>query len=177
MILVSGWKMSARWIACVAMAFSLVPASASAEDWVLRMNGIGPLKIGMTFDQANRATGFSLQRSADNLRPTEGCDFIPIAHHPGIGLMFIDDRLVRAEVFAGSSRTQREVGVGTSVKAVLSLYPGIRIEPNAYDENEQYLTMTSSDGSLAIRFETGAGKISSVYAGQSQPVHYTEHCL
>ena len=52
-------------IACLA-----IPGYSLAVDWALRMDGIGPLKIGMDFRSANRALGNVLKRTRQScVRP------------------------------------------------------------------------------------------------------------
>lgn len=166
-----------RLFLCIVFSLALTPLSALADEWVLRMDGIGPLKIGMSFDDANRASGSTLKRTPPNLRGSVSCDFIPVRRHPGLALMFIDERLARVDVFGHANRTLHGIRVGDAVQSVFSAYPNLEVEPHAYEENEKYLTTTSGDGALALRFETRDGKISQFYAGEEKPVHYIENCL
>lgn len=166
-----------RFFLCIAFSLALTPLCAIADGWVLRMDGIGPLKIGMSFDDANRASGSALKRTPPNLRGSVSCDYIPVRRHPGLALMFIDERLVRVDVFGHANRTLRGIRVGDAVQSVFAAYPDIVVEAHAYEENEKYLTTISGDGSLALRFETRDGKVSQFYAGEEKPVHYIENCL
>lgn len=155
----------------------LTASSASERPWVLRMDGIGPLKIGMNFSDANKASGNILKKTPKKNLPTESCDFIPVKNHPGLALMFVDGRLKRMDVFRNGIHTQTGIVVGANVQQVLDLYPNAEVEPNEYEPEEQYITATSENGELSIRFETRNGKIYQFYAGESKAVHYTEQCL
>jgi hypothetical protein len=57
-------------LGCAALC---IPLAAAAGDWNLRMDGIGPLKVGMRYDEANRLVHGTLRR-VDVMRegvPTE----------------------------------------------------------------------------------------------------------
>jgi hypothetical protein len=156
---------------------SLTTGYAVADEWSLRMDGIGPLKIGMTFDAANKAVQNVLERTPATLRATANCDYIAIRNHPGIAFMFIDERLKRVDVFGEGRQTKEGVAVGDPVEKVFDVYRNVKVEPHAYEPAEKYLTVTSGNGLLAIRFETRDGRIFRYYAGAFEPVQFTEQCL
>jgi hypothetical protein len=56
---------------------------AFALDWTLRMDGMGPLRIGMHFDEADARLGHSLERTAPSLQGTPGCDEIALPMQAG----------------------------------------------------------------------------------------------
>ena len=160
------------------------PAVAQSGDaWTLHADGIGPLKIGMRFEQADLAVGLGLQRTPAEKLPTRGCDQIAVPRHPGIALMFIDDVLERVDVFQPGTPAADGVAVGTPVDRVLQAHPRIDRRQHAYDEAEQYLTLYSdtaavpSPHSLALRFTTDKGKVGAISAGRLQEVRYIEACL
>lgn len=166
---------SKKFATLVVLASLCVPAPAA--DWMLRVDGIGPLRIGMRFDEANERVGKVLRRTEPALRASEGCDQLALKTHPGIQLMFIGDVLARVDVAAAGTRTDHGIAVGDPVARVLKAYPRIQAEPNKYDASEQYLTALSADGKLAIRFETRRGKVGQFYAGAFEQVQYVEGCL
>lgn len=167
-----------EWMRATLGAAVLVCCSAAcADDWRLRMDGIGPLKIGMRFDAANHALNDVLERSPEALRPSPSCEMIPVSGHPGVELMFIDDKLSRVDVFEAGIRDEEGIGVGDSANKVLAAYPNVKVQPNAYDDREKYLTVRAKRGPLAIRFETQDGKIGQFYAGEFKSVQFIEHCL
>lgn len=149
--------------------------AANVDDWVLRMDGIGPARVGMRYAQANSALGGILHRDDASIR--EACEEIAVPGHEGIGLMFIDDVLVRVDVWRKGGRTDRGVAVGDPAQRVLDTYHDVATERHAYDERERYYTVTSPDHTLAVRFETREGKIAGFYAGRYRAVQYIEGCL
>lgn len=91
--------------------------------------------------------------------------------------MFIDAILSRIDVSGEGGRTDTGIVVGDPVQYVLDTYPHVASVPNAYDDQERYLTARSRDGRLAIRFETRKGKIAGFHAGRFKAVRYIEGCL
>jgi len=160
---------------CLALAV-VQPAAAAkaAPPWRLGPDGFGPLKIGMSFAQVRKRAP-RLKATPSNLRASSGCDQLALPGHPGVALMFVDDELVRIDLFRSGPRTTRGVQAGDRVAQALQAYPRLSAEPNKYDENERYLTARSGNG--AIRFETDKGRIGKVYAGRWAQVQYVEGCL
>ena len=160
------WRIAAAGLA-LAFAFQ---AAAADKGWTLGPDGFGPLKIGMSFEQARRLAGPRLQPG------DPGCDQLPLPGHKGVALMFNDGVLHRIDVFRPGIRTTDGVAVGDPVSRVAHAHAGIAQEPNAYDGQESYLTAGPAHG-RAIRFETSKGRIGAMYAGDWPQVQYTEGCL
>lgn len=148
-----------------------------AAEWTLRLDGIGPLRIGMRFDEVNYRMDGVLHRSDPALQPTPSCDQLALPTHPGVWLMFIDDVLKRIDVGEAGTETEYGVSVGDPVSHVALAYPKVVQEKHFYDDSEQYLTVQSKDTRLAVRFETYHGKIEHFYAGAIEQVRYVEGCL
>jgi hypothetical protein len=157
--------------ACLALAAS---ARAAPADWRLEPGGFGPLKVGMPFAQAQKLAP-GLAATPASLRASSSCDQVPLPNHPGVALMFVDGELARIDLFRAGPRTTRGIGPGSRVAQAMRAYPGMRVEPRAYEENERFLTERSGD--KAIRFETEHGLIDKVYAGRWAQVQYIEGCL
>jgi hypothetical protein len=151
-----------------------LPLACMAGDWSLRMDGVGPLALGMRFDEANLLLGGTLQRE---LPGSEECYYASIGQHPGLLVMFADGVLRRVDVMRDGPPTAEGVAVGDPAKRVLEVYPKAASTPNAYDDRERYLTVRSPNGELALRFETLDGRVGSFYAGRFKEVQYIEGCL
>jgi hypothetical protein len=164
------WK---RAVGCVSLCLPLV---AMAGDWTLRMDGIGPLTLGLRYDEANRLVGNTLHRdewSSD----TDACYYASIGNRPHILLMFTDGVLRRVDVMDAAARTAEGISVGDPVQRVFATYPKLASEPDAYDDRERYLTVRSRNTGLALRFATHEGRIASFHAGRWKEVQYIEGCL
>jgi hypothetical protein len=166
----------------VAFAFMLVTALSSggysaANDWVIREDGVGPVKVGMTVSQLNKILHekFSFPEQKED----QPCFYVNPAKHPHISFMIEDGRLARVDVDAPGTPTAEGVQVGDSELRAKRVYgPRLKIEPHAYTGPVgHYLTIRSKDGRYGIRFETDGKKIDNLYAGRMQAVEYIEGCL
>jgi hypothetical protein len=160
-----------RAATCAALC---MPLLASAAEWDLRLDGIGPLTVGMRFKDANAQLHGTLELDPGS---QSACYYARAPGHPQLALMFVSDVLRRVDVMEGGVRTAEGVAVGDPVKHVFDAYRRVAAERHAYDEREQYLTVRSPDGRLALRFETREGRISAFYAGRYKEVQYIEGCL
>jgi hypothetical protein len=152
-----------------------LPALAD-PGWRLRFDGIGPLHVGMRFEEAGRALGRPLVPTRRELLATPGCDMVAVPGHKGVWLMFLDGVLKRIDV-EGGARTVEGIGTGDPVQRAFASYAGVTSERHAYDDSERYLTVRSPNGATALRFETNEGKIGRFYAGEARAVAYVEGCL
>ena len=169
-----GWR-SVVLSATVAMALS--PA-ARAGDWTVRFDGAGPLKVGMRFDTVNKILGEKLARTPKELRSAPNCFQLEPARQPGLLLMFIDDVLKRVDVMEEGIASERGIALGDTVDKVERSYGEAIVRAQQLrDPNEQTLTVMAGDGQYAMRFETGKGKITGLYAGEWRQVLHTEGCL
>ncbi|QGZ39351.1 hypothetical protein IP92_02397 [Pseudoduganella flava] len=170
--------MKNKIIACALAAFVTLAGAASGQDWTVRVDGAGPLKVGMDFDTVNRVLGDHLERTPQELRGSRDCFYVSPSAEPRIGLMFVKDVLKRVDVSEVGVRSERGIGVGDPAEKVREVYgEAMRSAPNAYNANERYLTVPGGGGQYAIRFETQQGTISGFYAGAWEQVQYVEGCL
>ena len=85
----------------LAMALVLAPGFALASDFQLTMNNYGPVKIGMTADEAYTNLRSLAQVKEPNV--SAGCDY----YYPMAGLSFMLDnkRIVRIETSSNGKRS------------------------------------------------------------------------
>lgn len=149
---------------------------AANDGWVVRPEGAGPVKIGMTIAQINAALSekFALPAEKDE----RGCFFVSPSRHPDFDFMIENGRLVRIDVAKPGVATVEGIQVGDSEARAKSVYGSrLKVEPHAYNGPEgHYLTVRSKDGRYGTRFETDGGKIQSYYAGLYSAVQYIEGC-
>ncbi|WLI87557.1 hypothetical protein Q4S45_12455 [Massilia sp. R2A-15] len=157
-------------------ALAGVTPPASAADWTLRFDGVGPLKIGMTFVQANAQLQRRLRRTPDDLRASEFCDYLETPGHPGINLMFVNDKLARVDVSRTGARIRGGVVIGGDESSLLPAYSSATKAPGAYDASETEWTLPSPDGRMAIRITTAAHHIAGAVGGDAKSVGYIEEC-
>ena len=158
------------------LLLALIAASAGTEVWSVRFDGTGPAKVGMTLAELNAALHESFSLPAD--KEEQAWFYVNPKGHPGISFMIEKGRMARVDVDVPGIATVEGLRIGDSQDRVLQVYGArVKVEPHAYGGPEDhYLTVTSSDGGNAIRFETGEGKVVRFYAGRSSAVSYIEGC-
>jgi hypothetical protein len=147
------------------------------ETWKVRLDGVGPVKVGMTLAQLNAALHEKFSNAEAEGGPS--CFYVRPKNHSAIAFMIEDGHLVRIDVDKPSIPTDKIISVGDSEEQVKKAYGSeITTEPSKYtgDEGGRYLTFRSPDGKLGIRFETEKGKVSTFYAGTYEAIQYVEGC-
>ncbi len=154
----------------------LLTSSDAADTWVVRNDGVGPVKVGMTLAQLNVALHENFMPPTD--KADRGCFYVTPAKHAQISLMIENGHLVRVDVDHPGIATSEGVQVGDSEPRALQIYgSSLTVERRAYMEEEgHFLTLRSRDGRLGIRFETDQGKITGYYAGKYDAIQYIEGC-
>lgn len=161
------------------------PGRLSAGSMVTT-TGIGPVKVGMTVSQAERAGGVALARTMDEYYPR--CWYVVPKGWPKVrdldldrdplGFLVADGRIARIDVWAGSTSTRAGIRIGSTAQQVEQAYPGdITVSRNRF--GSRLLTFTSSEVSDArhrIVFETGGDRVTGIRAGRLPEVNYDEGC-
>jgi hypothetical protein len=159
---------------CLGAAALCVSLAAAAGEWDVRFDGVGPLTVGMRFDEANALLHGALAIDPGSSRE---CYYARAAGHPQLALMFTGDVLWRVDAVEGTASTASGIALGDPVRRVFRVYPKASAQRHAYDERERYYTVHSADGKLALRFETHEGRVATFYAGRWKEVQYIEGCL
>jgi hypothetical protein len=155
------------------------PNSASAPDhkvgsWVLRIDGIGPVRIGMSVSQLSRV----LQEKFTIPNDEQSCSFVSASRHPQVLFMIEDGRVSRIDVVRRGIPTERGIQVGDSERKALRAYgKALKVEEHAYAEEkgDHYLTLRS--GTYGLRFGTIGGTVKGFHSGRYSSVQYIEGCL
>jgi len=163
-----------RWPAVLS---ALVAVAAVADgDWLVRLDGVGPVKIGASVSQLSSAIGQPVQVPSD---PEEaGCFFVSSSKVTGLRFMLTSGHVSRVDVDSPSIHTLRGAAVGDSVARIHQLYgPLLEERPAFYGgSSDLFLTFWSTDRKLAVRFETARGKVTRFYSGKRPEVEYVEGC-
>lgn len=129
----------------------------------LRLDGLGPVRVGMTVAQASAAAGQPLEPRAGG-----ACErVVPASGRPDASFLLRGGRVVRVDVSGDSDvRTLSGVGIGTPVDEVRRRY-GARIvdEPDA-----RRLRFVGDDQRFSVVFELEAGRVRAVRAGYAGDV-------
>jgi hypothetical protein len=140
-------------------------------------DGVGPVKTGWTLDQLNAALG-------EQLHPTfevnEVCDYLdPAALPPGIGLMILQDTIVRIDVDTTGIPTTEGAMVGDTEARILELYRGrVEVQPHKYTGpvGHYLVVRVPRDTLRLIIFETDGQKVLNYRAGFRPAVEFIEGC-
>ncbi len=163
-----------RVLAILTLA-TVCSSSQVDSGWVLREDGIGPVKIGMTKVQLKAALHDKL---SEDDAATENCYYLTPSKHPHVGFMMIGERVARIDVGDQSIPTSTGIRVGDSEARVKKIYgAALKIDPHQYIDDGHYLTVRSKNNKYGIRFETDKGKIAAFYAGAFEAIQYVEGCL
>ena len=132
--------------------------ASAGDNWVVRFDGVGPVKVGMALSQLNAALHekFTLPPNKED----QGCFHESPSGRPHIAFMIEDGQLVRVEVDSPGIATVEGIQVGDSEARVRQVYSTrVKVTKHAYIDTGHYLTVRSPDGRYGIRFETENGKI------------------
>jgi hypothetical protein len=144
----------------------------AGDGWVVRLDGVGPVKVGMSLPQLNMALQEKFAIPQD--KEDQGCFYVTSTKHPRVSFMIENGRLVRIDVDKRGVATAEGAQVGDSEEHVKQVYGSrLKVGPNDYTDGH-YLTVQS--GNYGVRFETDEGKVSTFYAGTFEAIQYMEGC-
>jgi hypothetical protein len=154
------------------------PAAATdSVAWLVRPDGIGPIRVGVPLAALGDALG---ERLVARYEDFEGCDFVrPKAAPPGVTVMVLNDTVARVDVDAAGVRTVEGAQVGDDEARVLELYRGrITVEPHKYTGPEGHYLVVAPPGDTLHRviFETDGKRVTLYRAGRRPAVEFVEGC-
>ena len=168
-----------RFIAAVIAALvtlGMAGVAAAAGRWCLGLDGLGPIRAGMTVEEVLRLADFP---GLERRKPNGDCWYL---NYHGNGadfdLMIMGGRVVRIEIKGASTlHTFSGARIGSTEEDLRKLYGGrLDIQPHKYDEQGHTITFQAADGLHGLRFETSAGKVRVMQAGPWEHLHYVEGC-
>ena len=160
----------------VLSAFACGRHRAAPGSWAVADTGAGPVVVGMSFDEANRAAG-GILRMAQPL-PTENCEY---AWGPdSISFMISNGRLVRIDVRTPAFGTSAGAKVGDAEARIEKLYAGrVARLPHKYTPGSYYLAVATREttrGIAQLIFETDGNVVTRFRGGLLPQVAYVEGC-
>lgn len=162
--------------ACLAAGTGWSPAS-----WRAGVDGVGPIRLGMTLDQARKVSG--VEWTEDPRDP--GDDNWPACHYawpaPGgqlqfdIGLMLEQGIVTRIDVAATEVATLSGARIGDTEGSVVEHYAG-RAKPGSESDGTRILSIYPEQQRQMV-FLLESSHISAYRVGQVPAVQYEEGCL
>jgi hypothetical protein len=152
----------------------LVGNSFAGDGWVVREDGVGPVKIGMTQAQLSATLH---QKLSEDESGSDNCFYVHARGHDHVSFMILEGKVVRVDVDAPGIATSSGVQVGDSEARARQIYGAkVKVTEHKYIDTGHYLTVRSADGRYGVRFETDKGKIIEFYAGTYEAIQYVEGC-
>ncbi|MCE9640496.1 MAG: hypothetical protein K8S22_10170 [Betaproteobacteria bacterium] len=176
MLASSSGSIHAQLLLGAALSVAGVAAAADAA-WRTRVDGFGPLRIGMTRTQAERAAGLAL--SDDRALSSAYCYYLDFTRGiKGVIFMVTEGRISRVDVLAPGYATVSGARIGDTEERLLALYgERAKFSPHKYlGAAGNYVTVSSSDGRHAVQFETRHGRVFRYRAGKFPEVALAEGC-
>lgn len=142
--------------------------------------GLGPVRIGMTVEEAERVAGVDLV--PDNFGDENCRYYTPDRGTAGVGFMVSDGEVVRVDIFDDSPVTTLSgYGVGSSDEEITAAFPArIQRSVHPYDEAGEYLVyvpVDEVDADKRVIWETdGTGTVVAMRSGRLPYVDLIEGC-
>jgi hypothetical protein len=166
------WTLTALFAACACTV-----ARADSKEWTVGFNGFGLIKIGMTPKQVNKVLNVRNPDPPEVV--SEECYYLePVRRIKKIQFMVVSGTVARIDIDNPEVRTNLGARIGDSEDFLKKIYGArLKVERHFYSGSEgNYLTVLSSDGLRAIRFETFRGYVTRYYAGRLEEVKSVEGC-
>ena len=176
MLALSRARFQLCFIVCLALCTACAVQAADLQ-WRVSMDGFGPIRVGMTRAQAERAAGLPL--SDDSAVRGAYCYYLDLARSAkGVVFMFTDSRIARIDVQATGYATLSGARIGDSEARLRDLYgERAKFSPHKYlGTNGNYVTVASADHRHAVQFETHHGRVTRYRAGRFPEVGLVEGC-
>lgn len=167
-------------LSIIYLAAVTVYSEENKLDWRLTSDGLGPIKIGMTLDEAEKASHkkFSLRDPQSGMPEDESCFYTNLNDIDSVSFMISYNKIVRININSGHIMTDLGAHIGLTEEELQIIYQDkLSKEKHKYIEKGHYLTLHFPKEERAIRFETDGKKVMRIYAGQEKEVEYTEDCL
>jgi len=150
------------------------PAGAVA-GWFLSVNSFGPIKIGMTLDDAEKILKFFLNPDRD-VYPGECHYVINKKRLPGLLFMLVGGKIVRIDVTAEHYQTDVGARVGMTEEQIKKLYPEGEVSPDPYRPGGQRVSVYDKNKQYGMIFSTEGNVVKSFRIGQYNEVRWIESC-
>jgi len=146
----------------------------SAGNNAVTFNSFGKVKTGMTVSQASKALGTELVRGKGY---EDSCYYVnPKQGFKGVRFMVTNDSVARIDIESKEYATDKGAKIGDTEAKIKSLYKGVQVHPQKYDEKKHDMEVHSDDEQYLIIFETDGKRVTGFRAGKAEEVGYVEGC-
>lgn len=147
------------------------PATGLVPGDRLELTGIGELRVGMTYTQAERVTG----RTA-SYESFGGCTEGTLSGGaPEVTLQGDGEVIQRIDAGPGV-RTAAGVAIGDTEARVRQVYAGAEVRPSYYDPQGHWLVVRPAGSAYQLLFETDGTRVTALRTGLVDVVEAPEGC-
>ncbi len=153
-------------------------SAVSSPVRILTLDGLDPVKIGMTRNQAEAAIGVRLKEAEGS--GVENCEVLNRrdGRDSFIWYMVESGKITRIAVDHSGIRTPEGIAVGSSEEKIKRVYPiDVAVIPNTYDDQGHDVTIGEKKHHRGYVFETHNGVVVALRSGVFPSVTYVENCL
>ncbi len=165
-------------------ALLAVPALCAADEsatpmsaWRAGLDAVGPIRLGMSLEQARRASGLDLQEQPSRGAAWQACHYAWPSQHGELrldfGLMIEQGTVTRIDVATPEVATRSGVRVGDSEDQVGRAYSG-RVHAAGEGTARELLAFGDQPHQLVFRLEDG--RVSAYRVGLRAAVETAEGC-
>jgi hypothetical protein len=168
-------------LVCFLTTFTGLAQEKLTEQSKVFINGIGPVRVGMTISQASKAAGTRFVR-IESGGEEYGCFYFKPQSEPReVSFMVTKGRISRVDVESNRRiTTVKGARIGDTEARIKSLYPKrIRVTQHVYVERGHYLTFIPQDRpdrNYRLVFETDGDRVTNFRSGQVPEVEAIEGC-
>lgn len=185
-VIVSGKDRSSRGAYTLSVNSNNWVTSASGqvqltENSKLAINGIGPIRVGMTVDEASLAAGVKMVKTLNSFR-NEECGYFDIEGGPnGISFMVTKGRIATVNISNERLTTIRGIKIGDPEDKILKLYPQEQIQVvtgliGGRMKRFTFVPRDAADRNYRLIFETGNNRVDRFRSGKLPEVEYLGGC-
>ena len=163
---------------CLQTGSNKEPLSTKSK---IAIDGIGPITVGMTVEEASQAGEVKLVQQASG-GEEYGCLIYYAEGIKNLWFMVTEDKIARVDTVSPQITTFSGVKVGDSLEKVMSVYGNkIQLKTHEYIPGGKYAIFVpkdASDNNYRVIFDIDAeGKITGFRAGKLPEVGYIEGCV
>jgi hypothetical protein len=159
----------------VALAIALVLAGAAMADppaTIISDAGAGPVRIGMTWTQVQRALPGARREAVSDYA---NCHTVESDRTPGLSLLMQHGRVVRIDVSSTRYATASGVRVGAADGQVRAAYRNLLREASPMGDGTYSLYAWTVRNRSGVRFLMENGRVTDIWAGGSS-IALSEGC-
>ncbi len=172
------------FLCCSIAIFFVTIFSANAQDRLTEkskvfINGMGPVKVGMSLAEASKATGLAFIETEERLGD---CSQIsPKGSPKGVSFMVINGYISRVDIYENKRiTTVKGAKIGDKKAIIFSLYKGQIRETNSETSADTKLLIFTpkeqKDKNYRLIFEIYKNRVKGFRSGKLPAVEYSEGC-